>query len=300
MRGLKAGVVAAINFSLLASVLVSYSIVSAPPVNQSGAVSGATGNALVDTRFLPVDSDHIADYPQTESEIDPVKLVKGAIDQWRGVSSFGEVSMTIHRPDWQRSMTMKSWTRGEKDALIRFVAPAKDAGNATLKLNNDMWMFTPKLNQVIKLPASMMTQSWMGSDFSYNDLAKSDQLLTDFELKLLSTEKVDGITRYTIEAIPKADAPVVWGKEVLVIREDNILLRETFYDQAMLPVKEMKTLKIETIGGRLYPVLMRMSSFEENDRWTQIETHHAVFNLAIPAFIFTQSNLRNPRPWSAD
>ena len=228
------------------------------------------------------------------------ELVKAAIDQWRGMSSYGEVSMTIHRTDWQRTMTMHNWTEGEKDALIRFVAPAKDAGNATLKLDNDMWMYTPKLNQVIKLPASMMTQSWMGSDFSYNDLAKSDQLLTDFELKLIRTENISGIKHFTIEAIPKAEAPVVWGKELLVIREDKILMLERFYDQSMVPVKEMRTLKIEEIGGRLYPVVMRMVDLEEKERWTQIETHKAHFNIELPQYIFTQSNLRNPRKWSID
>ena len=234
------------------------------------------------------------------SEVDPYQLVKGAIDQWRGMSSYGEVSMTIHRPDWQRTMTMQNWTQGDKDALIRFIAPAKDAGNATLKLDNDMWMFAPKLNQVIKLPASMMTQSWMGSDFSYNDLAKSDQLLSHFTLTLLNTQSVDGQMQYTIEAIPLTNAPVVWGKEILIIGADNILLLERFYDQAMLPVKEMKTLKIDTIGGRRYPVLMRMTNLDETEHWTQIETHKAFFNIEIPAFIFTQSNLRNPRPWSAE
>ena len=239
-------------------------------------------------------------YESIQREIDPRQLVKSAMDQWRGMSSYGEVSMTIHRADWQRTMTMHNWTKGEKDALIRFVAPAKDSGNATLKLDNDMWMFTPKLNQVIKLPASMMTQSWMGSDFSYNDLAKSDQLLTDFKLKLLSTELVEGIKQYTIEAIPKSDAPVVWGKELIVIREDNVLILERFYDQSMQPVKEMRTLKIEEIGGRLYPVVMRMINLEETERWTQIETHRAYFNIELPRYIFTQSNLRNPRPWSIE
>ncbi|TQV74976.1 outer membrane lipoprotein-sorting protein [Aliikangiella marina] len=233
-------------------------------------------------------------------KIDPYQLVKSAFDQWRGMSSYGEVSMTIHRPDWQRTMKMHNWTKGEKDALIRFVEPVKDAGNATLKLDNDMWMYTPKLNQVIKLPASMMTQSWMGSDFSYNDLAKSDQLLTSYDLTLIKAEIVAGVKQYTIEAIPKSDAPVVWGKELLVIREDKILILERFYDQSMQPVKEMRTLKIDKIGGRLYPVIMRMINFDEEDRWTQVETHEAYFNIQLPNYIFTRSNLRNPRPWSID
>ncbi|MCE9685036.1 outer membrane lipoprotein-sorting protein [Shewanella sp. AS16] len=234
------------------------------------------------------------------SDAKAVALVQGALDQWRGMSSYAEVSMTIHRPEWQRSMSLNSWTRGDKDALIRFTAPPKEAGNATLKLNNDMWIFAPKLNQVIKLPTSMMTQSWMGSDFSYNDLAKSDHLLTEFTLQLLGSEPMGEHVQHFIKATPRPDAPVVWGKEVLAIREDHILLYEQFYDQEMQLVKEMKTLEIAPLGGRQYPVRMRMVNYAEPGHWTEIATRQAFFDLALPGFMFTQSNLRNPRPWRPD
>ncbi|MEJ2742607.1 MAG: outer membrane lipoprotein-sorting protein [Gammaproteobacteria bacterium] len=232
------------------------------------------------------------------AEPDATVLVRKALNQWRGLNSYSEVTMTIHRPDWERRMSMKGWTRGEQDALIRFTAPTKDAGNATLKLGSKMWLFAPKLNQVIQLPASMMTQSWMGSDFSYNDLAKSDQVISDFTLTVLGRSEENDHTLYTIEAIPKPDAPVVWGKEVLVIRDDFILMSEQFYDQAMQRVKEMVTLKIAPLGGRTYPVLMRMKNLEELDHWTEVATDSAQFNLSIPDYIFTQANLRHPRPWS--
>lgn len=110
------------------------------------------------------------------------ELLKAAFDNWRATSSTTEVAMTVHRPDWERSLHMQDWTRGDDDALVRFTAPAQDAGNATLKLGDDTWVFNPKLNQVIKLPASMMAQSWMGSDFSYNDLAKANDLLTKYTI----------------------------------------------------------------------------------------------------------------------
>ena len=105
-------------------------------------------------------------------------LVAAAIDLTRGRSSYTEMSMVIHRPDWQRTSSLRAWTRGREDALIRFTAPAKDAGNATLKAGEKMWTFTPKLNRVIRLPFSMMSQGWAGSDFSYQDLSRSDKLLT--------------------------------------------------------------------------------------------------------------------------
>jgi len=241
----------------------------------------------------------LAAQPLAARSEDPRQLVQAAMEYWRSSSSYTEVDMTIHRPDWQRRMSLRSWTRGSKDALIIFTAPRADAGNATLKLDRSMWMFSPKLNQVIKLPASMMTQSWMGSDFSYNDLAKSDQIIDQYEHRLLSREVIDGHTVYTIESIPHDNAPIVWGKEVLRIRDDYILLQEDFYDQDMQPVRSMKTLKIGPLGGREIALVMRMTQLEKKDHWTEIVNRRAYFDLPLANYLFSLSNLRNPRPWKA-
>ena len=226
-------------------------------------------------------------------------LVRTAVDYWRGKSSYINVEMTVHRPEWQRSLSMAGWTRGREDALIRFTAPAKDAGNATLKLGTGMWIFTPKLNQVIKLPASMMAQSWMGSDFSYNDLAKTNQIVNDYTHALTGSREVEGHMEYTVESIPKTGAPVVWGKQVVRIRDDHVLLSEAFYDQDMKLVKELETTKIGPLGGRPYSIEMRMTDATENDHWTELHYTDGAFDLALPDYLFTLSNLRDPRPWTA-
>lgn len=228
---------------------------------------------------------------------DAAALIRGAMDYWRSKSSYTEVSMTIHRSDWQRTMSMRSWTRGSTDSTIIFTSPRKDAGNATLKLDSAMWMFTPKLNQVIKLPASMMSQSWMGSDFSYNDLAKSDQIINEYTHKIIASGKDNGHIVYTIESIPKPAAPVVWGKEVLKIRDDFIMLEESFYDQDMKLVKQLTTTKIGMLGGRVFPLIMRMKNLEESARWTELVNTVGHFDIQLPDYLFTLSNLRNPRPW---
>jgi outer membrane lipoprotein-sorting protein len=222
-------------------------------------------------------------------------ILQRAFDNYRARSSQTTVAMTIHRPGWERSLGMKAWTRGEDDALVRFVAPAKDAGNATLKLGRDTWVFNPKLNQVIKLPASMMSQSWMGSDFSYNDLAKSDDLITQYTHRLVATEQAGGHTTWTIEADPKAGAPVVWGKVVLKVRDDNVFTEETFYDQDMRPARRMTADKIGVLSGHAYPVVMTMHPLDQPNQWTRIETQDGRFNTGIPDYLFTLSNLQNPR-----
>jgi outer membrane lipoprotein-sorting protein len=222
-------------------------------------------------------------------------LLKRAYDNYRAANSASTVTMTIHRPDWERQMSMNAWTRGDNDALVRFVAPAKDAGNATLKLADETWVFDPRLNQIIKLPASMMAQAWMGSDFSYNDLAKSEDLLTEYTHRIIGIETANGHTATILEAYPKPGAPVVWGKVVIKLRDDDVVMEETFFDQDMNPAKRMTTEKVAPRGGRDYPVVMTMHPLDEPGRYTRIETTAAAFNVAVPDYLFTLSNLQNPR-----
>lgn len=226
---------------------------------------------------------------------DPDALLKHAFENYRADTSQATVAMTIHRPDWERSLTMKSFTRGESDALVRFLAPAKDAGNATLKLTQGTWVFNPKLNQVIQLPASMMAQSWMGSDFSYNDLAKSEELLTDYTHRITATETKDGHTVWTIACDPKPAKPIVWGKVTLKMRDDYVVLEEIYFDQDMKPARTMTTDKVGPLGGRAYPLVMTMHPSDTPGSWTEIQTQDATFNLSLPDYLFTLSNLQNPR-----
>jgi len=222
-------------------------------------------------------------------------LIAAMIDLTRGSTSYAEFSMVIHRPDWERSSKVVAWTRGREDALIRFTAPAKDAGNATLKQGQQMWTFTPKLNRVIRLPYSMMSQGWAGSDFSYSDLSRTDQLLHDYKLELVATRQGDGHQVYTIDAIPNDNAPVVWGKEQLVLRDDYVLLAQIFFDQSMQPFKRLESLEIKTLGGRTFGTRMRMVPLDEPDHWTEITYEQAQFDVTIDAGMFTVFALQSGR-----
>ena len=222
-------------------------------------------------------------------------LIAAMIDLTRGQTSYAEFSMVIHRPDWERLSKAVAWTRGREDALIRFTAPAKDAGNATLKQGQQMWTFTPKLNRVIRLPYSMMSQGWAGSDFSYSDLSRTDRLLHDYELELVGTQQRDGHQVYTVDAIPHDDAPVVWGKEQLVLRDDHVLLAQTFFDQSMQAFKRLESLEIKTLGGRTFATRMRMSPLDEPDHWTEITYEQAQFDVTIDAGMFTVFALQSGR-----
>lgn len=226
---------------------------------------------------------------------DAKDIVRDAINHWRGTSSQGEMTMTIHRPDWERSMSMRSWTRGEKQSLIRVTAPRKDRGNGTLMDDNNMWSFSPKVNRVIKVPSSMMSQSWMGSDFSNKDISRADDIVDQYDHKLLSETDNDGHIAYEIESIPHEDAAVVWGKEILTVREDNVLIEQRFYDQDNELVKTLRTLEIGEMGGRTVAVHQRMEKVDSPDEWTEIIVDSVEFDVELSDNVFTLSNLRNPR-----
>jgi outer membrane lipoprotein-sorting protein len=226
---------------------------------------------------------------------DPEALVQAAFDYYRGKASVATVKMTIHRPDWERVSVMKAWTKGQEDGIFRITSPPKDAGNGTLKRGREMWTFNPKVNRVIKLPPSMMSQSWMGSDFSNNDLAKSDSLLKDYSHTLTGTETHEGKTVYIIKSMPNPDAPVVWGMQTLKIREDHIFLSEVFHDEDLKPVKIMTAHDIQMMGGKLFPKVWRMRKADVEDEYTELDYSELTFKEDLPDNLFTLSNLRNPR-----
>jgi len=236
---------------------------------------------------------HAAVTPPTR---DARQILVDAINHFRGLSSWSRMTMTIHRPDWERTMSMEGWSQGSNKALIRVTAPARDAGNATLIHDkNKVWSFAPKINRVIRIPSSMMSQSWMGSDFSNKDISRSEDFVDDYTHTLLRTDEHDGHVVYVIESVPLEEAAVVWGKEVMHIRDDNLLLEHHFIDQALQPVKVMRALEVGEMGGRPMVLRERMENVEEPEKWTEFRLDEVQFDVDVPDYVFTLSNLRNPR-----
>ena len=233
--------------------------------------------------------------PGLAEERDATAIVRDAVNHWRGLSSDGVMTMIIHRPDWERTMTMRAWTKGDDRSLVRVLEPKKDRGNGTLTDDNSMWSFSPKVNRVIKIPSSMMGQSWMGSDFSNKDVARADDIVDQYDHTLLGTEEHDGVVVYEIESIPHEDAAVVWGREVLSIRDDHVVTTHRFYDQDGELVKTLTSLEIGEMDGRTIALRQRMSKVETPDELTEIAVESVEYDIDLPDSLFTLSNLRNPR-----
>ena len=192
-------------------------------------------------------------------------------------------------------MSMLAWTRGDDRSLVRVTSPARDRGNGTLTHDNNMWSYSPKINRVIKVPSSMMGQSWMGSDFSNKDISRADDIIDQYIHTLLGTTKDDGHIVNEIEAVPLEDAAVVWGKEILRIRDDHVVLEHSFYDQDGVLVKSLLSLEVGEMGGRAVAIRQRMSKADKPDEWTEIQLNAIDYDVELSDSLFTLSNLRNPR-----
>ena len=169
---------------------------------------------------------------QANAQLSAYDIIKKAEDNMRGQQAYGEMKMTIQRPKWTREITMKSWSKGDDYSLVVITAPARDKGTAFLKRGQEIWNWQPSIDRSIKMPPSMMMQSWMGSDFTNDDLVRQSSLVTDFEHELKGEEAIEGRNCYIVELIPKPDAAVVWGKVVMWVDEVDFLeLKIEFFDE---------------------------------------------------------------------
>ena len=244
---------------------------------------------------INIHSDTAPEQDPHHGIIDAAMLIQQAMDHWRGENSYSEMTMTIQRKDWVRAMSMQAWTEGEKKSLVRVTAPKKDSGNATLINDKDMWSFAPRINRIIKVPSSMMSQSWMGSNFSNKDISRSTEIINHYDHILIGQEQRDGHTVFLIESTPHEEAPVVWGKEVLTIRDDYVLLEQQYWDQDGVLVKVMQTMDFMTVDGREIAKTIRMYDVDTPTEYTEMVNDKVQFDISIAATTFTLSNLRNPR-----
>ena len=222
-----------------------------------------------------------------------IDIIRKADEKMRGNSSYTEAIMQIVRPDWTREIGMKMWSLGTKKSMVLITSPARDKGTATLMRDKEIWNWQPSIERVIKLPPSMMMQSWMGSDFTNDDLVKQSSMTTDFTHKLLGKETVDGRSCYKIEFTPKPDAAVVWGKIMMWIDEKDYLeLKVEFYDEDGYLVNTMYGKNIQTLGGRTLPTRLELIPAEKEGQKTIIEQLALDFNVKLEESYFSVQNLK--------
>jgi outer membrane lipoprotein-sorting protein len=226
------------------------------------------------------------------AEMTAKDIIAKSDDLMRGESSYSELTMKVTSPFYKREMKLKAWTRGRDESFIVVTSPAKDRGVAFLKLDRTMWNYLPTVERTLKMPPSVMAQSWMGSDFSNNDLSRADTMIVDFEHKLVGEETFDGAACWKIELITKPDAPVVWSKIVGWIDKQNYVMRKAeYYDDDGAVAREMTVRDIKTVGTRQVGTHWLMINKKKKGQQTEMFFENMQFDLKIPDSTFSKRNL---------
>jgi outer membrane lipoprotein-sorting protein len=220
-------------------------------------------------------------------------IVQQADQKMRGQTSIATLKMTIIRPSWTREITMKAWARGNDYSLTLVTAPARDKGTAFLKRDKEIWNWQPTIDRVIKMPPSMMMQSWMGSDFKNDDLVRESSIVTDYEHKLLGEEVIEERNCYKLELIPKEDAPVVWGRVLSWIdKEEFMQLKTEFYDEDDYLVNTMYGKKVKDMDGKLLPSILEVVPADEEGHKTVVEYLSLQFDEPLQTSFFSLQNMK--------
>ncbi len=220
-------------------------------------------------------------------------IVKKADENMRGKTSQADITIKIIRPTWSREMQMKAWSKGDDYSMILVTSPAKEKGTVFLKRIKEVWNWIPSIERNIKLPPSMMSQSWMGTDFTNDDLVREASSVSDYDHTLLGKETIAGKECYKIQMIPKPSAAIVWEKVIVWIDTlDFLQLKAEFYDEDGELVNIMRSSDIKEMGGKKITSKIEMFPVDKEGNSTVIIYNDIVFDEPIKDDFFTTRNMK--------
>ena len=229
------------------------------------------------------------------TDIDVEAIVKRMDELYRSETSQTNMEMQIVTPHWKRTLALEVWTQGMDKTFILINSPKKEKGVATLRIGNEMWNYLPKTNKVMKVPPSMMMGSWMGSDFTNDDLVRESSMLDDYTYEHITPADAQPDHLY-IQLLPKEDSPIVWGKLIIAIRvNDRIPVWQHFYDETGRLTRVMNFKEIKSFDGKTIPSVMEMIPQNKEGHKTVVRFVDAEFDKGIDEKVFTRRNLQKRR-----
>ena len=225
------------------------------------------------------------------------EIVKRADDKMRGENSgISTMSMEIIRPGWRRTLEIKSWSKGTEKTMVLITAPAKEKGQSFLKVGREMWSWNPTINRTIKLPPAMLSQGWMGSDYTNDDMINQRSIVVDYNHTIIGEETLEGEACHKIKLTPKEDAPVVWGKIIFwITRKNDNILKAEYYDEDEYLVKTELGREIKNMDGRIIPTVYEIIPADEEDQKTVVTMESIQFNAPINDSFFSIQNMKRLR-----
>jgi len=217
------------------------------------------------------------------------EIIKGVEHNIQSDSGYSKITMIVTTSRGERSMKMESWNRGNEKSFIRILYPKQNRGITFLKVNTTMWQYVPKIEKTIKIPSSMMMQSWMGSDFTNDDITKESSIVDDYNAII---SKEDNIL-YILTLIPKEDAAVVWGKIIMTIQKEHFIpIKAIYYDEDGVEKRILEYSDIKVVGSRYFPSVMTLLPSEKDKNKTIVIMDKIDFDAEIDDSRFTKSALK--------
>lgn len=231
-----------------------------------------------------------------QNSITALEIIQKADEKMRGETNTSVLEMVIIRPSWKRTVSMKSWGRGMDFSMTYITAPAKDKGQVFMKRKTEMWNWMPSISRMIKIPASMMSQGWMGSDYTNDDILKESSIVVDYKHSIISEETIDGHKAYKIVMIPKEEAAVTWGKVYKWITKDEFIqIKSEYYDEDDDLMKSDLSYDFKILGGRLIPTRMEIIPADEKGNKTIVYIKEMEFDVDLPESFFSQQKMKRIR-----
>ena len=225
---------------------------------------------------------------QAENTPSATELLERMDTLYQQDSAHAIMTMTVVTPDYQRTMQLESWSLGLDYALVKVLEPVRERGVATLQRDTEMWNFLPKINKVVKVPPSMMMGSWMGSDFTNDDLMRDTSWSEEYDVSLSATADT-----YELQLTPFENTVTVWGGMTLSIDKASLLpLQQRYFDEDGEQMRVMNFSNVTDFDGTALPATMTLTPLNKDGQYTEVEYQQLEFNVGLDDGFFTLQNLR--------
>jgi outer membrane lipoprotein-sorting protein len=229
-----------------------------------------------------------------DGELDLDAVVEHFEDLYRSSSSIAEAELIITKPRKTKNLELKLWTEGEEKALIVIQAPVREKGTATLKIDDNLWNYFPKINRTVRIPPSMMLSSWMGSDFTNDDLVRDSSYRDDYEYELAGESQSP--PGWLIRFNAKPDIVGLWNRFDVVMSEDGMLpLKAEYFDRNDELARTITWSAVKEFDGRQIPAHMTLVPVDKEGHKTELIYSNIEFDVDLPRDTFSLSNLERKR-----
>lgn len=225
-----------------------------------------------------------------------IEIIDRVEQLMRGESSSASVTMDIVTQHWSRSLDLDVVSLGTEYALVRVRAPQREAGLATLKVDQEVWNYLPRVDRTIKVPPSLMVGAWMGSHFTNDDLVKESRIIEDYDIEVAYEGDREGVEVWELDLTPKPDAPVIWGGITYQVRKDDLMPTWVrYYDEGEELTRIMTFSDFRTMDGRLVPAMMTVRPTDKPEESTTVRYKELEFDIGVDVDYFSLRNLRARR-----